>query len=180
MKIKRIVVPVDFSVSSTKALEFAADLAKPVDAELIVVFAVEPVLYVLPAYGGVPSGPTQQVAIDQRRAAERDLARIERRLSRRGIRVRTAIQTGMPPRVIVESAKRTKANLIVMATHGRTGVSRLIMGSVAERVVRSAACPVLTLHGGAAPATAKRALRRTAQTSTARARNTVRRPGGRR
>jgi nucleotide-binding universal stress UspA family protein len=60
----------------------------------------------------------------------------------------------------VDTAKRTKADLIVMATHGRTGITRLVMGSVAERVVRTAGCPVLTLHAAvAAPARRKRSAR---------------------
>ena len=176
MNITRIVVPLDFSFSSLKALEFAADLAKPFAAELIVLFVVESVLYVVPNYGG--GAAMQQMAIEQRRASERHLARIERRYARKGVRLRSIIQTGMPAEAIVELAKRSKADLIVMATHGRTGISRLLMGSVAERVVRTATCPVLTLHGGAAPAKATRA--RAAIRTTSAARDSVQRPGGRR
>jgi nucleotide-binding universal stress UspA family protein len=160
MRFKRIVVPVDFSASSLHALEFAADLAKPVDAELVVLFVIEPVLYVVPDDAGAQGGALAQLASDQRRSANAELARIQRRYARRGLRVRAEVQNGVPPRVIVETAKRLKANLIVMATHGRSGVSRLLMGSVAERVVRTATCPVLTLHASAAPAKPKRAARR--------------------
>ena len=178
MDIKRIVVPLDFSFSSLKALEFAADLAKPFAAELIVLFVVESVLYVVPNYGGVPGAALQQMAIEQRRTSERHMARIERRYARKGVRLRSIIQTGVPAQTIVELAKHMNADLIVMATHGRTGVSRLLMGSVAERVVRTTTCPVLTLHGGAAPAKATRA--RGAIRTTSAGRDSVQRPGGRR
>jgi nucleotide-binding universal stress UspA family protein len=156
MDIKRIVVPLDFSFSSLKALEFAADLAKPFAAELIALFVIESGLTVVPNYGGVPGAALQQMAIEQRRASERHMARIERRYARRGVRLRSIIQMGIPAQAIVDLATGNSADLIVMATHGRTGISRLLMGSVAERVVRTATCPVLTLHGCAAPATAPR------------------------
>jgi nucleotide-binding universal stress UspA family protein len=179
MDIKRIVVPLDLSFSSLKALEFAADLAKPFAAELIALFVIESALTVVPNYGGVPGAALQQMANEQRRASERHLARIERRYARRGVRLRSIIQTGIPAQTIVELATRSKADLIVMATHGRTGVSRLLMGSVAERVVRTATCPVLTLHGGAAPTTPTRA-RGALRAATSAARDSVKRMGGRR
>jgi universal stress protein A len=159
MKFKRILVPVDFSSSSLQALEFAADLAKPFDAEVVVLFVIEPVLYPVPDFASAHSSALAELVDDQRRSARAELARSARRYARRRVRLRTAIEYGAPPRVIVDAAKRAKADLIVMATHGRTGVSRLLMGSVAERVVRTAACPVLTLHAGAASAARKRSAR---------------------
>jgi nucleotide-binding universal stress UspA family protein len=163
MKFKRIVVPVDLSSSSLQALEFAADLAKPFDAELIALFVIEPVLYVVPDYSGAQSSALAELASDQRRLGRAELARIERRYARRRVRLRGEILNGLPAAVIVDAAKRAKADLIVMATHGRTGVSRLLMGSVAERVVRTATCPVLTLHPAAAPATRRRSARKAAE-----------------
>jgi nucleotide-binding universal stress UspA family protein len=159
MKFKRIVVPVDFSSSSLQALEFAANLAKPFNAELVVPFVIDAPLYVVPDYSGAQSSALAQLARDQRLSARAELTRIERRYARRRVRLRTEILHGRPAAVIVDTAKRAKADLIVMATHGRAGVSRLVMGSVAERVVRTASCPVLTLHAAVAPATRKRSAR---------------------
>jgi universal stress protein A len=156
MNLNRIVVPVDFSAASLNALEFAADVAKPVGAELVLLFVIEPVLRAVSSYQGATAGTIQQMARDQRRAWERQLARLERRYTKRGSRVRSIIGSGAPASAIVELAQRSKADLIIIATHGRTGVARLLMGSVAERVVRTATCPVLTLHGGSAPARTKR------------------------
>ena len=146
MKIKGILVPVDFSPGSLQALAYAADLAKAFRAELQALFVVEPVLFVVPDYAGAPSNALIDLINEQRRTARAELARLEQRYARRGVKVRGLIQTGRPYEAIGDCAKRSKADLIVMATHGRTGVSRLLMGSVTERVVRTAPCPVLTLH----------------------------------
>jgi nucleotide-binding universal stress UspA family protein len=149
MNIKRVLVPIDFSSSSLRALEFAVDLAKPFKAELVMLFAVEPILYVVPDYGGAQSAAMADALDAQRRTARAELARLERRYAQRGLKVRPVMETGRASQVIADAAKRLKADLIVMSTHGRTGVSRLLMGSVTERVVRTATCPVLTLHAAA-------------------------------
>lgn len=148
MKIKRILVPVDFSANSHEALDYAADLAKPFKAELVAMFVIEPIYYAAPDYAGVSSSILSGLIDEQRRSAREQLARLEKQFSKRRIALRTVMQTGTPYQVIVDGAKRLKADLIVMATHGRTGVSHLLMGSVSERVVRTATCPVLTLHAG--------------------------------
>ena len=147
MKIKRILIPVDFSPSSLEALDFAVALAQPFKAELLLLSVIEPVLYVVPDYGGAQSSALAESMNQQRQSAQIELVRLERACRKRGLKVRTLLQIGAPARLIVDTAAKTKADLIVMATHGRTGVSRLLMGSVAERVVRTASCPVLTFHG---------------------------------
>ncbi len=146
MKIKRILVPVDFSPHSQEALEYAADLAKPFGAELVVIFVIEPIYYAGPDYTGLSSPVVAGLVEEQRKSAREELARLEKQYGKRRIKLRAVTQTGMPYRVIADSAKRLKADLIVMATHGRTGMSHLLMGSVSERVVRIATCPVLTMH----------------------------------
>ena len=148
MKIKRIVVPVDFSANSMRALDFAADLAKPFGAELVALFAVEPLVNMMPDYGGAQTSAVAELLEEQRRSGSAELARIEKRYRRRGIKLRTLMATGRSSEVIADTAKRLNADLVVMATHGRTGVSRLLMGSVTQKVVRAAPCPVLTLHAG--------------------------------
>ncbi|MGD9762917.1 MAG: universal stress protein [Candidatus Binatia bacterium] len=144
MKIKRILVPVDFSRYSLKALDDAADLAAPFGAELVAVFVIEPIYYAMPDFVGA-GGSVGSVVEEQRQSAERELAKLRERQERRGRRLRTLVRSGAPHEGIVDAAAAVKASLIVMATHGRTGLTHVLMGSVAERVVRSAPCPVLTI-----------------------------------
>lgn len=152
MKIKRILVPVDFSDASLQALDYAVDLAKPMAAELIVLFVVEPAYFAAPAdlYG--PSASLGVLLEEQQRFGAEQLARLRRRLEQRRVKCRTLIQTGVAYRDIVEKARKTAADLIVMSTHGRTGLSHALLGSVAEKVVRMAECPVLTVRAVAAKA----------------------------
>lgn len=144
--IKRILVPVDFSAASLKALDYAADFAKPLKAELCVLFVVEPIYYAVPDLAGAAAGTTVGLVEEQRKAAVKQLERLQGRYARKGQKLRTVLQNGTPYQAIVDTAKSLKANLICMSTHGRTGMTHLLLGSVAERVVRSAACPVLTIR----------------------------------
>jgi nucleotide-binding universal stress UspA family protein len=149
MKVKRILVPIDFSADSLQALELAVDFAQPYHAELVVLLVVEPISFVGPDFAGAQTGALADLLAEQRRNARAELARLEQRYFKRGVALRAMVATGPPAQVIVESAKDLKADFIVMATRGRTGFAHLLAGSVAERVVRTAPCPVLTMHGRA-------------------------------
>ena len=81
-----------------------------------------------------------------RRSAKRRLAAVLGRVRRTGVRVQAIFVEGLPADEILRSARRARADLIVMGTHGRHGMAHLLMGSVAERVVRTAPCPVLTVR----------------------------------
>lgn len=143
--IARILVPTDFSAPSLRALDYAAGLAKRLVAELIVIHAVEPVYYPVAgdAYGvGVDLG---NVYDEVERAAAVQLKRLGADIRERGVPVRTLLCHGTAHEVVLKAAKRHKAGLIVMSTQGRTGLSHLLLGSVAERVLRTATCPVLTV-----------------------------------
>ena len=83
---------------------------------------------------------------EQRRSAKEQLARLGRSLQKRRVAVQTVLANGVPHVVIVDAAAKLGADLIVMSTHGRSGLSHLFMGSVTERIVRSATCPVLTVR----------------------------------
>ena len=146
-KIKRILVPVDFSPSSLKALDYAADFAKPLGAELCTLFVIEPIYYAVPDLAGAAAGAVGGLLEEQRKSAKTQLERLQGRYARKQIKLRTLLQTGTPYQAITDAAKSLKADMIVMSTHGRTGVTHLLLGSVAERVVRSATCPVLTIRG---------------------------------
>ena len=146
MAVKRILVPIDFSTVSLNALEYAIDFAKPFKAELVILFVIEPVYYAAPAdlYG--PSGNVALLMEEQQRLGREEIARLSKQLHKRKVAHRAVIQTGSAHEAIISAARRVKADLIVMATHGRTGLSRMLIGSTAERVVRTSPCPVLTLH----------------------------------
>ena len=146
MAIKRILVPVDFSSDSLKALTYASDFAKPFGAELSVLYVVEPIYYATPADLYVTTPNLTMLLDEQRRIGEQQLARLGADLKKKGQRARTLLKTGSPAQLIIDTAKGARADLIIMATHGRTGLAHMLMGSVAEKVVRAAACPVLTVR----------------------------------
>jgi nucleotide-binding universal stress UspA family protein len=145
MVISRILVPTDFSTHADAALEYARELARVFDASLHLLHVVENPLVV-----GAWASDTHAAEITGLQATlVRDSAERLTRLSEDAadwMAVTTEVRTGAAADQILESAAERHIDLIVMGTHGRTGLAHLVMGSVAERVVRKAASPVLTLH----------------------------------
>lgn len=121
-----IIAATDFSLSSLGALEHAAALARRLDAELLLLHA--------------QGGPDRMHP-----AAQPELERTVERLRNDGVRARSLLRPGPAHQEILETAERERASLVVMGTHGRSGLERMLLGSVAERVVRGAPCPVLTV-----------------------------------
>ena len=146
MSIKRVLVPVDFSGDSLNALAYARDLVKPFKAEVVLVHVVEPIYYAAPADMYMTSPNLASIIDEQQRLAAQQLKRIAGDLEKKGLRVRTVLKNGSPAQIIIDTAQRTGTDLIVMATHGHTGLAHLFMGSVAEKVVRTATCAVLTVR----------------------------------
>ncbi len=141
---KRICCPIDFSDASRAALEVAADLARRNGAELWLLHA-----YPVPGYtfpdGSVVASP--KMLQDLADAAQRHLDEWRAIAERSGApRVETAKEAGEPAAEIVAFARERGADLLVLGTHGRTGIEHALMGSIAERVVRKAHCPVLTVR----------------------------------
>ena len=153
---KRILVPVDFSDRSLEALDRAVDFGRDYAAALVVLHVVEPVY--LPgsadAFGG--GYDSRLVYEELEHSARERLMQLAADLARRRVPARPLLRAGTPHQVIVDVARRLKADLIMMSTHGRTGLSHLAMGSVAERVVRTATCPVMTLRAAPPPPTRRR------------------------
>ncbi len=145
---KRICCPIDFSDASRAAMEVAADLAKRFGAELVLLHA-----YPIPGYtfpdGSVVASPKmmQDLADQAQKHLEEWRADAERMVGAPRVTAEKAI--GEPAAEILEVAKDARADLIVMGTHGRTVLEHALMGSIAERVVRRAHCPVLTVRPGA-------------------------------
>ena len=162
MKIKRILVPVDFSPLSLQALDSAIEFARPLKAELVLLHAIEPT-YFAATNGMYGVGFDANIVYREiERAVREQLIGLADNLRRRRIPVRTLLSVGRPHQVIADAARKLKTDLVVMSTHGRSGLSHVLMGSVAERVVRTAPCPVLTIHPRRAGARRIRAVRRKA------------------
>lgn len=157
---KTILVPLDFSKPSLKALDYAIELGRGTRAELVLVHAVETIYYagLGEMYGQVYDSTTlmQEFA----REARDQLAQIAADLKKKRLSVRTVLEIGTAPEVIVHVAKRRKADLIVLSTHGRTALAHVFLGSVTERVVRHAACPVMVVPGLKRGSVARRTTRR--------------------
>jgi|KBSMisStandDraft_5_1062788.scaffolds.fasta_scaffold133277_4 nucleotide-binding universal stress UspA family protein len=143
-RITRILVPTDFSAPADAALDYARDLARQFGASIHLVHVFDD-----PLTSGAFVGDGAVVMPFELREAAEAYAREQldsRHVAHAGTLPgsATALLHGPPAKRLVEQAKEDKADLIVMATHGRTGLGHLLIGSVAERVVRMASCPVLT------------------------------------
>jgi nucleotide-binding universal stress UspA family protein len=141
MEIHHIIVPTDFSEHSQQAIQYARELAQTFGATLVLLHVVE--LPPSPIEGLPPSQLGGTLLEDLEQQATSNLAQVLAKEAE--VTVVRRVVVGIPYRRIVEVAADEKVDLIVMATHGRTGFSHLFMGSVAEKVVRAAPCPVLTI-----------------------------------
>jgi universal stress protein A len=144
--ITNILVPVDFSAHAEHAFCYATTLAHRLGARIGLLHVVENP-FVTGAWGAETYVPNAAELLDNLIAgAERQLVRLKDAAAALGIPADTAVITGRPAQGIVEHAKDGGFDLIVMGTHGRTGLAHVVIGSVAERVVRKAPCPVLTVR----------------------------------
>lgn len=137
---RHLLVPVDFSVSGAGALAHAARLARPENARITLLHVLETPAY--PAEFGYPI-PTEQT---QLAALKTRLEVLAARALPAPLTVKVLLRVGAPGREIVTAARRLRADLIVLTTHGRTGLARVLLGSTAERVVRHAPCAVLVVR----------------------------------
>ena len=137
----RIVVPTAFSGCAREAWEMAKRLGAAVGAELIVCHIVpEPLRYGQGVYAGDPADDVARAWV---KAALDDLVEQARA---GGLEARACLRRGLPYQEIVALARDERADLIVIGAHGRAGMSRMLLGSVTDRVVRLAPCPVLTVR----------------------------------
>lgn len=142
----RILVATDFSPASAPALDEAMRLAGATGAELIIVHAYEPPAPA--AFEGYVAPPSTYDQWDEalRTSTESSLQVLAAKALEKGIRAETRVLRGIPYIAITEAAKAERADLVVVGTHGRSGLSRFVLGSVAGRVVAAASCPVLTVR----------------------------------
>lgn len=144
----KILAATDFSDDSNHALSYAVELAQKFSAEVIVLHVDQPLAPVMVSdlNPGLDVGAMGRIAEEQRLAALRELDQTTARLRESGIKSRGLLKVGAPFLEIISTAQAEGADLIVMGTHGRTGLVHVLMGSVAERVVRKAHCAVLTVR----------------------------------
>ena len=145
-RIRRILVATDFSKTSAKALAGAIDLAKAQRAKLTILHAYVGLVPLVPEQY-IEAGTWDRIDTESRRWAERQLVKLAARARKSGVRATSALVIGDPSRQIVRTARGLRADLIVVGTHGRQGLTRFFLGSVAERVIATAACPVMTIRG---------------------------------
>jgi len=133
--INRILLPTDLSPVSLGAIDCAIDVAQPNQAEILIIFVIEPIQYEIPPL----------LIKERKKEAEEELARIAAKIIKRYPNCRTEVHFGIAHQVIVGLARKGKADMIVMSMHGSSALHDLLIGSVVERVVRTATCPVLLI-----------------------------------
>jgi nucleotide-binding universal stress UspA family protein len=147
MRWNKIICPVDFSRISLDALDLSAELAQTCGGNIIIVHVLEPII----APTDFTFGPLSMTDVEDKLAdrAMESLKEIIPKLSISPERIEIKVARGIASQEIIKIAEETKADLIVMGTHGYTGFTHALLGSTAERVVRRAPCPVLTMKGKA-------------------------------
>ncbi len=146
MRIQTILVPVDFSPFSEHAFRWALDIATDQQAKMILVHAIHPLAHLaFPESICVTDFPTMEQEL--KREAKKHLANFAAIPPPPTVPIETQVVMGDPVWEICHAATREHADLIVMGSRGRTGLSHVLLGSVAERVVRHAPCPVLVVRG---------------------------------
>ena len=141
----RILVPTDFSKHSHNALTYAAAFAEKFGAELYVLHVVQDLALFIPEAVLVappPAPPVEQFAAAARTALERVITDLQRP----GLAIRPEVVEGTPYEEIVRFARERAVDLIVIGSHGHTGLAHLLLGGVTDKVVRRAPCPVLTVR----------------------------------
>ena len=145
IQLKRILVPSDFSDYSKHALRYGCAFAVEFGADLYLLHVMQDIVGLVPE-DGIAFPPTGDYWRELRESAEKALEQLPGSLWSGGESVVRTTREGAPFLEIVRYAKEHEIDLIVMGTHGRTGLSHILVGSVAERVVRKAPCPVLTVR----------------------------------
>jgi len=142
-RLKKILVPIDFSDCAKKALQYAIPLARHHQAAITLLYVAS-----RPNYSGSEFTGLDYPALEADLVAtgEKDLCALAEKEVQASVPVETLVRAGLPVVEIIDAAKSLKSDLIVISTHGRTGLKHVFLGSVAEHVVRAAPCPVLVVR----------------------------------
>ncbi len=144
LKIERILCPVDFSEFSAKAFEYAYSLTRHYGSKLYLEHVIQPLTSAYPYYAFPDS--VNQVFWNLTTEAEKLLRELARKHLQNGVQPNFIVHNGLPVESILSFAQEKAVDLIVMGTHGRQGLDRLTMGSVTEKILRKARCPVLAVR----------------------------------
>jgi universal stress protein A len=139
----KVVIAIDESRWSRAAVEWVRDMTWPLGTRIVVLSVVEAAVYAIIEYGGTLVDDPLQERVRER---EEQVARAERELKKAGLVVSGRVTHGVPSDTIVDAAATEKADLVVVGSHGRTGLTRLLMGSVASHVLTHAPCSVLVVR----------------------------------
>jgi len=142
--IKKILVPIDFSDYSKKALQYTVNFAKHFNSEICLLYVIEPVIY--PADLSMGQMVIPNADVDYGEKAEDELLALAKSEIGDLLSYKILVKTGKPFMEIIDTAKEIDSDLIIISTHGHTGVEHLLFGSTSEKVVRKAPCPVLTMR----------------------------------
>jgi nucleotide-binding universal stress UspA family protein len=143
MEYKRILCPVDFSDISTRVLQIAADLANRFGADLHVIHVFQlPATTIMEAVYEDPANMEDKI----KKRLNDKLKEFVQETKKPDVKITTGVYKGIPDVEIITAARENQADMIVMGTQGKTGLSHVLLGSVAERVIRHAEVPVLTVH----------------------------------
>lgn len=144
ISIKKVLVPIDFSDYSKSALKYAVNFAKTFKADITLIYVVEPIIYPPDFSMGQIAVPSVNTEWDE--VAKEELNKLAKSEISNDVNVKTIIKTGKPFIEIIETAVEDNTDIIIISTHGHSGVEHILFGSTAEKVVRKAPCPVLTLR----------------------------------
>jgi nucleotide-binding universal stress UspA family protein len=144
--IRRIMHPSDFSTASGAAFTKATELAKANRAQLVLLHVLDTVMPLGPD-GYIAPSVYEDIQKSAEAYARKKLAALVARAGKAGVRATPMLLEGSAHQGILRAARSKRPDMIVMGTHGRSGLAKIFLGSVAERVVGSAPCPVLTVRG---------------------------------
>jgi nucleotide-binding universal stress UspA family protein len=143
-KVQKILFPIDFASNFETMLPWVSTFADKFDATVYVVFVAQDLSNFSTFY--VPHGNIQSFQQEALDSARKRMAAVKQELFSKFPKLETRVELGSPADKILELAKKEKIDLIIMGAHGRKGLERAIFGSVADKVVQSAPCPVMTIH----------------------------------
>jgi nucleotide-binding universal stress UspA family protein len=146
-RIRRILHPSDFSKASGAAFTKAVELAKANRADLVVLHVLAPSVPLMAGEGYVSPAVYEDLDKSARAYASNELASLVAKAKKAGVRATAVLRDGIAHEQIVRASRSPQADMIVIGTHGRTGLAKLFLGSVAGRVVSAAKCPVMTVRG---------------------------------
>lgn len=144
LDIQKILVPVDFSEYSKMALDYSIEFSKRFNSELILIYVIEPIVY--PSDFGLGQIPINQVDFEIQSKAEEELKKLIDEKVPPEVKSSSVVRTGKPFLEIINAAQEFNCDLIIIATHGHTGIEHILFGSTAEKVVRKSPIPVLTVR----------------------------------